>query len=121
MTFWRKAKSWTITAALLTGIFPILAGTSVAQRDRDHYDHRNYYAGMRSHVADRRYDERYRRDDYEHRHDDGGIGPGKGAAIGAAGGAALGAIFGGGLKGALIGGAAGAGLGALGGKIAQDH
>ncbi len=60
------------------------------------------------------------RDDRRH-HDQGGIGPGKGALIGGAGGAAVGALFGGGLKGALIGGAAGAGIGAIAGKANQDN
>jgi hypothetical protein len=125
-----KAKAWLTTGALLLAtaspLVPQLAAQRHDRRDNRNqraYDqnHRAYYDGMRSRVNDNRYDERYRRDEYEHRHDDGGIGPGKGALIGGAGGAALGALFGGGLKGALIGGAAGAGLGALGGKIAQDH
>jgi hypothetical protein len=57
----------------------------------------------------------------EHRHDQGGIGPGKGALIGGAGGAALGAIFGGGLKGTIVGGAAGAGIGAIVGQVSQNN
>ena len=62
----------------------------------------------------------YYYNDRDHRRDQGGIGPGKGALIGGAGGAALGAIFGKSLKGTLIGGAAGAGIGAIAGKVAQD-
>lgn len=56
----------------------------------------------------------------DHRRDQGGIGPGKGALIGGAGGAALGAVFGRSLKGTIIGGAAGAGIGAIVGKAAQN-
>ncbi len=55
------------------------------------------------------------------RRDQGGIGPGKGAAIGAAGGAAVGLLFGGGLKGAIVGGAAGAGIGAIAGQANQNN
>jgi hypothetical protein len=118
----KKAKAWLSAGALLLAASPLVPQLAAQRHDnRDNRDHRAYYSGMRSSVNDRRYDERYRQDEYDHHHDDGGIGPGKGAAIGAVGGAALGAVFGGGLKGALIGGAAGAGLGALGGKIAQDH
>jgi hypothetical protein len=57
----------------------------------------------------------------DHRRDQGGIGPGKGALIGAGGGALLGAVFGGGLKGTIIGGAAGAGIGAVIGNAAQNN
>jgi hypothetical protein len=123
--FSRKAKAWMATAALLLSTASPLVPQLAAQDRNDH--HRNYYDGMRDHVRDNHYDERYRRDDRDHHHHDdgGGIGPGYGALIGGGGGAALGAIFGGGLKGTLIGGAAGAGLGALGGKLAQgddnDH
>ena len=60
------------------------------------------------------------RGDYNNQHQ-GGIGPGKGAAIGAGGGALLGGLLGGGLKGALIGGAAGAGIGAIVGKEHQNN
>jgi hypothetical protein len=133
--FLRSAKAWLIAGAFLLAtaspVVPRLAAQRYDHRNDQHYNrqndhrydrnHRAYYDGMRSRVNDRRYAETYRRDEYEHRHDDGGIGPGKGALIGGAGGAALGVLFGGGLKGALIGGAAGAGLGALGGKLAQDH
>jgi hypothetical protein len=106
----RKVCSKLATGAMLLSFaLPV-----VAQHDR----HDNYYNGMRSQVRRGDYD-RYSRDD--HRHDSGGIGPGKGALIGGAGGAVLGAIFGGGLKGTIIGGAAGAGIGAIGGKIAQDN
>ena len=100
---------------LLASASPFVPQVS-AQRDRDH---RQFYSGMRDHVRDNRYNERYRQYEYDRYHNQGGIGPGYGALIGAGGGAALGALFGGGLKGALIGGAAGAGLGALGGKLAQ--
>ena len=69
----------------------------------------NYYNGRDPHYHD------------DHRRDQGGIGPGKGALIGAAGGAALGAVFGGGLKGTIVGGAAGAGIGAVIGQSAQNN
>jgi hypothetical protein len=119
--FFRKPKAWLIAGALLIATLSPVMPKASAQR----HDDRRYYDGMHNRVRDQRYDERFRRDEYEHHHDDsGGIGPGYGALIGAGGGAALGAVFGGGLKGALIGGAAGAGLGALGGKLAQgddDH
>lgn len=114
----RQAKAWLVTGTLLITMAPPFALNLAAQRGHD--DHGAYYDGMRDHVRDNRYEERYRRDEREHHHhDSGGIGPGYGALIGAGGGAALGAVFGGGLKGTLIGGAAGAGLGALGGKLAQ--
>ena len=106
----RKIHSKLATGAILLSI----SLPAVAQ----HGGHDNYYKGMHSQVRRGDYD-RYSRDD--HRHDSGGIGPGKGALIGGAGGAVLGAVFGGGLKGTIIGGAAGAGIGAIGGKIAQDH
>jgi hypothetical protein len=89
-----------------------LAPAALAQR------HDNFYRGAQRHQP---YNDDY---DRRHHHDDrrqGGIGPGKGAAIGGASGAILGAIFGGGAKGALIGGAAGAGVGALAGKAHQDN
>jgi hypothetical protein len=66
------------------------------------------------------YNQRDRRYDHSYRRDQGGIGPGKGAAIGVAGGAVLGAVLGGSLKSTLIGGAAGAGIGAVLGQANQD-
>lgn len=88
-------------------------------------NHRNdaYYNGVRDGSrGGNYYDNRDRRYDYhdDHRRDQGGIGPGKGALIGAGGGAVLGAVFGGGLKGTIIGGAAGAGIGAVVGQAAQS-
>lgn len=82
-----------------------------------------YYNGMRSgghggNYYDPHHDRPYHDD---HRQNQGGIGPGKGALIGAAGGAALGAVFGGGLKGTIVGGAAGAGIGAVIGQAAQNN
>jgi hypothetical protein len=121
---WQRAKAWMTTGLLLLTTASPFTPIAAAQRGRDGHD--NYYNGMYDHMRDRRYEDRYRRDERDHHHDDsGGIGPGYGALIGGGGGAALGALFGGGLKGTLIGGAAGAGLGALGGKLAQgddnDH
>ncbi|MDE1154617.1 MAG: hypothetical protein PW735_02685 [Acidobacteriaceae bacterium] len=82
----------------------------------------NFYNGAYNGGRGGPYDQgRGGRYDDHRRHDQGGIGPGKGALIGTAGGAALGAIFGGGLKGALIGGAAGAGIGAIAGQVNQNH
>jgi hypothetical protein len=71
----------------------------------------NYGGGNYHHGNDQYYDNR----------NQGGIGPGKGAAIGGAAGAVLGAVFGGGVKGSLITGAAGAGIGAIIGQSAQDN
>jgi len=97
-------------------IAPLLFSTAlplVAQRN-------NWNNGVRhggrggNYYDDRRYHD-------DHRRDQGGIGPGKGALIGGAGGAALGALFGKSLKGTLIGGAAGAGVGALAGQAAQSN
>jgi len=82
--------------------------------------HGNYYRGMHNEVRRGDYDRYARDDDRRHHHDEGGIGPGKGALIGTAGGAALGAIFGRSLKSTIVGGAAGAAAGAIGGAIA-DH
>jgi hypothetical protein len=79
----------------------------------------NFYSGARQGVRGGNYG--YDRDHRYYRHDQGGIGPGKGALIGGAGGAALGALFGGGVKGALITGAAGAGIGAILGGVAQSN
>ena len=92
------------------------------QQGYDHQHQNNFYNGVRQGGQGGQY-----YDPNDHRYDNnngdyhqGGIGPGKGAAIGGAGGAVLGAVFGGGLKGALIGGAAGAGIGAIAGKAHQD-
>jgi hypothetical protein len=86
-------------------------------------NHNNFNNGMRNgarggNYYNQRDDRRYHND---HRQDQGGIGPGKGALIGGAGGAVLGAVFGGGLKGTIIGGAAGAGIGAVVGGVAQNN
>jgi hypothetical protein len=80
-----------------------------------------YYNGVRNggHGGNY-YNNRDRPYHNDHRRDQGGIGPGKGALIGAAGGAVLGAVFGGGLKGTIVGGAAGAGIGAVIGQSAQN-
>jgi hypothetical protein len=99
---------------------PMLFATSLpAMAQHRHDDFRNgARQGGHGGSYDRdRHDDRGRRDD----RNQGGIGPGKGAAIGAVGGAVLGAVFGGGLKGAIIGGAAGAGVGAIAGKAHQDN
>jgi hypothetical protein len=102
---------WMASVALTAVMSITLAAPAMAQ------DRRAFYDGARSRQP---YNDHYDRR-YHDRHDQGGIGPGKGALIGGAGGAALGALFGGGLKGALIGGAAGAGVGAVAGKIHQDN
>lgn len=84
--------------------------------------HNNFNNGLRNGGRGGSYynrnDRRYHND---HRQNQGGIGPGKGALIGAGGGALLGAVFGGGLKGTIIGGAAGAGIGAVVGQAAQNN
>ena len=81
-----------------------------------------YYNGMRSGGHGGNYYNPHDRPYHDdHRQNQGGIGPGKGALIGAAGGAALGAVFGGGLKGTIVGGAAGAGIGAVIGQAAQNN
>jgi outer membrane lipoprotein SlyB len=82
-----------------------------------------YYNGMRNGARGGNYYNGNRDRPYhdDHRRDQGGIGPGKGALIGGAGGAVLGAVFGGGLKGTIIGGAAGAGIGAVVGQAAQNN
>jgi hypothetical protein len=80
-----------------------------------------YYNGMRNGSQGGNYYNSHDRPYHDnHRRDQGGIGPGKGALIGGAGGAVLGAVFGGGLKGTIIGGAAGAGIGAVVGQAAQN-
>jgi hypothetical protein len=102
-------KIWTamlVAPMLLTSVAPALA-----QRG----GHGNFYNGAYQGGRGGHYDH-----DRRHR-DQGGIGPGKGAAIGAAGGAAVGLLFGGGLKGAIVGGAAGAGIGAIAGQAAQNN
>jgi len=87
---------WIASVALMAVTMPFAAPAMAQSRGA-------FYNGARSRqVYNDRYDRHY--DDHD-RHDQGGIGPGKGALIGGAGGAALGALFGGGLKGALIGGA----------------
>lgn len=117
-------KRWT-TLALITG--PLLLGPAagLAQNERGHEQHKDFYNGAynggRGGSYNRGTDYRgggYRGDDRYQGH---GIGTGTGAAIGGAGGAALGAVFGGGLKGALIGGAAGAGIGAIAGHAHQEN
>jgi hypothetical protein len=104
------------TAVLLT---PLLLTTSMLPAQNHNSA---YYNGMRqgSHGSNSYYNNHDRPYHDDHRRDQGGIGPGKGAAIGAAGGAVLGAVFGGGLKGTIIGGAAGAGIGAVVGQAAQN-
>jgi hypothetical protein len=97
---------WIVSTVLVASMTTPL----ISQRD-------GFYNGVRSRNG---YNDNYDRRYYD-RHNQGGIGPGKGALIGGAGGAALGAIFGGGLKGALIGGGAGAGVGAIAGKVHQDN
>jgi Glycine zipper 2TM domain len=107
------------TAVLIVPLF--LATSFLPAQNR----HDNYYQGMRngSHGSASYYNNRDPRYNYhdDHRRDQGGIGPGKGALIGGAGGAVLGAVFGGGLKGTIIGGAAGAGIGAVVGQAAQSN
>jgi hypothetical protein len=106
-------------AVLLT---PLLLAVGIAPAFAQHHDNNSaYYSGMRSggHGGNY-YNDRDRPYHDDHRRDQGGIGPGKGALIGAGGGAVLGAVFGGGLKGTLIGGAAGAGIGAVVGQAAQN-
>jgi hypothetical protein len=98
----------------------LLATSSLPAQNRNN---NNYYQGMRSgaHGNASYYNSRDRGYHDDHRRDQGGIGPGKGALIGGAGGAVLGAVFGGGLKGTIIGGAAGAGIGAVVGQAAQNN
>ncbi len=101
-------------------IVPLLCATAMP----GFAQHRNdaYYNGVRNGGrGGDYYNNRDRPYHDDHRRDQGGIGPGKGALIGAAGGAALGAIFGGGLKGTIVGGAAGAGIGAVIGQSAQNN
>jgi hypothetical protein len=99
-------------------IVPLLLATAVPPATAQRND--GFYNGVRTGGHGGQYNDNrhYYHDD--HRRDQGGIGPGKGALIGAAGGAALGAIFGGGLKGTIVGGAAGAGVGAVVGQANQN-
>ncbi|HEY5056317.1 MAG TPA: hypothetical protein VII58_09165 [Acidobacteriaceae bacterium] len=105
-------------------------------RHQDNRRNDNFYQGARDGGRGGDYNGHYDRGndhrDYNNRRDDhrdynnrdynqGGIGPGQGAAIGAAGGALLGALFGGGLKGVIVGGAAGAGIGAIAGQANQNN
>ena len=109
----RRTTRWITNMALMIGMTMPFAISANAQHNHE------FYNGARSrHSYNDDYDRHRYHDDH---HDQGGIGPGKGALIGGAGGAALGALFGGGLKGALIGGGAGAGVGAIAGKIHQDN
>jgi Glycine zipper 2TM domain len=102
-------------------ITPLLFATSAVPSFAQHHNDSAYYNGMRSGSrGGNYYNDRDRRYHDDHRRDQGGIGPGKGALIGGAGGAVLGAVFGGGLKGTIIGGAAGAGIGAVVGQAAQS-
>jgi len=98
---------------LATSFLPVTAGAQYRNQNP------NFYNGVRNGGRGGQYYDNNRHYD-NHRRDQGGIGPGKGALIGAGGGAVLGAVFGGGLKGTLIGGAAGAGIGAIVGKANQD-
>ncbi len=119
-----KLRRTALMAPLLFALAILPASAQDHGRGSNQRGGQNYYSGMRDGGRGGNYDrnshENYRGGDARY-HQQGGIGPGKGAAIGAAGGAVLGAVFGGGLKGAVIGGAAGAGVGALAGKAAQDH
>ncbi len=119
-----------IAVLLAAPLLIVTAQPASAQHDRRHGEFYNgaYQGGRNGRYDDNRrgryneaYDQQYRQSyDERYRRDQGGIGPGKGAAIGGAGGAVLGLLFGGGLKGALIGGAAGAGIGAVAGKVHQN-
>ncbi|HEX4275657.1 MAG TPA: hypothetical protein VHZ74_09900 [Bryobacteraceae bacterium] len=109
------------TAALLVASMP---GLAQQRYDGRGHAHSNFSQGVREGGhGGQYYDPRHAHDGYDDRFNQhqGGIGPGKGAAIGGAGGAILGAVLGGGLKGSLIGGAAGAGIGAVVGEAAQNH
>jgi hypothetical protein len=106
-------------AVLVTPLlFAMTAVSGIAQA----HNNSAYYNGMRSGGQGGNYYNPHDRPYHDdHRQNQGGIGPGKGALIGAAGGAALGAVFGGGLKGTIVGGAAGAGIGAVIGQAAQNN
>ena len=100
----------------------LLFATAIAPGFAQHHNDSAYYNGMRSGGHGGNYYNPHDRPYHDdHRQNQGGIGPGKGALIGAAGGAALGAVFGGGLKGTIVGGAAGAGIGAVIGQAAQNN
>jgi hypothetical protein len=103
-------------------IAPLLFATAIVPGFAQHHNDSAYYNGMRNggRGSNSYYNDHDRPYHDDHRRDQGGIGPGKGALIGGAGGAALGAVFGGGLKGTIIGGAAGAGIGAVVGQAAQN-
>lgn len=92
---------------LATSFLPVTASAQYRNQNP------NFYNGVRHGGRGGHYYD-------DHRRDQGGIGPGKGALIGAGGGAVLGAVFGGGLKGTIIGGAAGAGIGAVIGQANQN-
>lgn len=124
----RFLQAWLLSGALLlTSVAPLGAqrndnnqrGRQEQNRAAPQQNHGNYYSGMNQTVRQGDYGRYAADDERRHHHNDGGIGPGKAAAIGGAGGAVLGAAFGGGLKGTIIGGAAGAGIGAIAGKLAQ--
>ena len=105
--------------AVLIG--PLLFATSIVPAFAQHQNDSAYYNGVRNGGRGGNYYNSHDRPYHDdHRRDQGGIGPGKGALIGGAGGAVLGAVFGGGLKGTIIGGAAGAGIGAVVGQAAQN-
>jgi hypothetical protein len=102
-------------------IAPLILATSILPASAQ-YRNPNFNHGMRDGGrGGQYYDNNNRHYNDDHRRDQGGIGPGKGALIGAGGGAVLGAIFGGGLKGTIIGGAAGAGIGAVVGQANQNN
>jgi hypothetical protein len=103
-------------------VTPLLFAMSAVSGVAQPHNNSAYYNGMRDGGRGGNYYSPHDRPyHYDHRPNQGGIGPGKGAAIGAAGGAVLGAVFGGGLKGTIIGGAAGAGIGAVIGQAAQNN
>jgi hypothetical protein len=102
-------------------ITPLLFATSIVPAFSQRQNNSAYYNGVRSGGYGGSYYNGHDRPYHDdHRRDQGGIGPGKGALICGAGGAVLGAVFGGGLKGTIIGGAAGAGIGAVIGQAAQN-
>jgi uncharacterized protein YcfJ len=104
-------------------ILPLLFVFAMVPTFAQQYNNSAYYNGVRSggHGSNSYYNPHDRPYHDDHRSDQGGIGPGKGALIGGASGAVLGAVFGGGLKGTIIGGAAGAGIGAVIGQAAQNN
>ncbi len=106
-------KTMTLWVLTLTAMLVLPSAAPAQHRN-------NYYRGMHDQVRRGDYNRYAREDEQRHHHENGGIGPGKGALIGTAGGAALGAIFGRSLKSTIVGGAAGAAAGAIGGAIA-DH